>query len=51
MKTNWIDFKALRAHLDFEAVLRHYGVEVKRRGGQHMGYQELPVPFPKPAPT
>src|SRR5580700_9598850 len=25
----WIDFKALRAQLKFEDVLRHYGVEVK----------------------
>jgi DNA primase len=32
---NWIDFKELRGKLDFEQVLRHYGVEVKRRGNQH----------------
>jgi DNA primase len=42
MKTNWIDFKALRAQLDFAAVLEHYGVEVKRKGEQHMGYCPLP---------
>jgi DNA primase len=42
MKTNWIDFKALRAKLDFEQVLRHYGVEVKRKGNQHHGYCPLP---------
>jgi DNA primase len=41
MKT-WIDFKALRAKLDFEQVLRHYGVEVKRRGTQHHGFCPLP---------
>ena len=41
MKT-WIDFKALRAKLDFEQVLRHYGVEVKRKGNQHHGYCPLP---------
>ena len=42
MKTNWIDFKALRAHLDFAQVMEHYGVEVKRKGEQHMGYCPLP---------
>ena len=39
---NWIDFKKLRAKLDFEQVLRHYGVEVKRKGNQHHGYCPLP---------
>jgi DNA primase len=39
---NWIDFKALRSNLDFEQVLRHYGVEVKRKGKQHHGYCPLP---------
>jgi len=38
----WIDFKALRAQLDFEQVLRHYGVEVKRKGNQHHGFCPLP---------
>lgn len=42
MKNNWIDFKALRAELDFEQVLRHYGVEVKRKGNQHHGFCPLP---------
>jgi DNA primase len=42
MKTNWIDFKALRARLDFAAVLEHYGVEVKRKGNQHHGFCPLP---------
>ena len=42
MKTNWIDFKELRSKLSFEAVLKHYGVEVKRRGNQHHGYCPLP---------
>lgn len=42
MKRNWIDFKALRVGLDFEHVLTHYGVEVKRKGEQHMGYCPLP---------
>ena len=41
MKT-WIDFKALRSKLDFEQVLRHYGVEVKRKGNQHQGFCPLP---------
>src|ERR1700756_2404603 len=42
MKKNWIDFKALRAQLDFAAVLKHYGVGVKRKGNQHHGYCPLP---------
>jgi DNA primase len=40
--SNWIDFKALRAALDFEQVLKHYGVEVKRKRSQHMGFCPLP---------
>ena len=42
MKDPWIDFKALRAKLDFEQVLQHYGVEVKRKGKQHHGFCPLP---------
>lgn len=42
MKKNWIDFKALRAALDFAQVLEHYGVEVKPKGEQHMGFCPLP---------
>src|SRR6185436_2923538 len=38
----WINFKELRARLDFEQVLRHYGVEIKRKGIQHHGYCPLP---------
>jgi DNA primase len=41
MKT-WIDFKELRKKLDFEEVLRHYGIEVKRKGDQHQGFCPLP---------
>jgi DNA primase len=41
MKT-WIDFKVLRANLDFEKILRHYGVEVKLKGSNHHGYCPLP---------
>jgi len=40
--TAWIDFKKLRANLDFEQVLKHYGVEVKRKGDQHQGFCPLP---------
>src|SRR5579859_5158222 len=40
--TTWIDFKKLRRKLDFEQVLRHYGVEVKRKGNQHHSYCPLP---------
>ena len=42
MKNDWIDFRALRDRLDFAKVLEHYGVEVKRRGDQHMGFCPLP---------
>jgi DNA primase len=42
LMTTWIDFKELRAKLDFEQVLRHYHVEVKRKGDQHHGYCPLP---------
>ena len=38
----WIDFKALRAKLNFEQVLLHYKVEVKRKGNQHLGFCPLP---------
>ena len=38
----WINFKELRAKLKFEDVLRHYGVEVKRKGHQHQGLCPLP---------
>jgi DNA primase len=40
--STWVNFKELRAKLDFEAVLRHYGVEVKRKGNQHHGFCPLP---------
>ena len=39
---SWIDFKELRAKLRFEDVLAHYGVEIKEKGGQHMGFCPLP---------
>jgi len=38
----WIDFKELRSKLKFEDVLVHYGVEIKRRGDQHLGFCPLP---------
>jgi DNA primase len=40
--STWIDFKGLRSKLNFEEVLRHYGVEVKRKGNQHQGFCPLP---------
>ena len=40
--STWINFKELRAKLDFEHVLRHYQVEVKRKGTQHHGFCPLP---------
>lgn len=42
MKTNWIDFKALRQQLGFAQVLQHYGVAVKSKGTQHHGFCPLP---------
>lgn len=38
----WIDFKELRAKLNFEEVLTHFGVEIKRKGAQHVGFCPLP---------
>lgn len=38
----WIDFRELRARLDFGKVLESYGVEVKRKGDQHLGFCPLP---------
>ena len=40
--STWIDFKELRAQLDFVAVLRHHGVEPKVKGEQHHGFCPLP---------
>jgi DNA primase len=40
--STWIDFKELRSKLNFEEVLRHYKVEVKRKGKQHHGFCPLP---------
>ncbi|MFA6287466.1 MAG: CHC2 zinc finger domain-containing protein [Opitutaceae bacterium] len=38
----WINFKELRQKLKFEDVLRHYDIEVRRKGDQHQG----PCPLP-----
>jgi len=39
----WIDFKKLRERLDFRAVLRHYGVELKPKGRDQLsGFCPLP---------
>jgi DNA primase len=38
----WIDFRELRAQLDFETVLKHFRVEVRRKGDQHLGFCPLP---------
>jgi DNA primase len=42
---DWIDFKELRRKLDFAAVLKHYGVEIKAKhnGEQHQGFCPLPT--------
>jgi DNA primase len=40
----WIDFKQLREQLDFAAVLKHYGIELKANAaGQHHGRCPLPT--------
>lgn len=39
---SWIDFKELRSKLRFADVLAHYGVEIKAKGEQHMGFCPLP---------
>ena len=38
----WVNFKELRVRLSFEAVLRHFNVEIKRRGNQHQSSCPLP---------
>jgi hypothetical protein len=35
--STWVNFKELRTKLKYEDVLRHYKVEVKRKGNQHHG--------------
>ncbi len=40
--STWIDFKELREQLDFAAVLRHYGAELKAKGDQQQGFCPLP---------
>jgi DNA primase len=42
LMSTWIDFKELRSKLNFEEVLRHYKIEVKRKGNQHHGFCPLP---------
>jgi DNA primase len=42
MTQKWIDFKVLREQLDFVEVLRHYGVELKRKKNQLVGFCPLP---------
>jgi len=41
-KKKWVDIKRLRPLLDFEEVLRSYGIELKVNGSQHHGYCPLP---------
>ena len=42
MASAWIDFKELRARLDFGEVLAHYGVEINASGDQHHSACPLP---------
>jgi len=39
--STWVNYKDLRSRLSFE-LLRHYGVEIKRKGNQHCGFCPLP---------
>lgn len=41
-RTNWVDFKELRAKLRFAEVLKHFGVELKIRGERATGFCPLP---------
>lgn len=41
-KRVWVNFKELRQKLRFEDVLRHFGVEISRKGEQHQGACPLP---------
>lgn len=40
--STWINFKELRANLNFADVLKTYGVELKSKGTQHHGFCPLP---------
>jgi DNA primase len=40
--SRWIDFRELRSKLSFEAVLSKHGVEIKKKGIQHLGFCPLP---------
>jgi len=40
--STWVNYKDLRSRLSFELLLRHYGVEIKRKGNQHHGFCPLP---------
>src|SRR4051812_32662076 len=40
--STWVNYKDLRNNLSFELLLRHYGVEIKRKGIQHHGFCPLP---------
>jgi DNA primase len=42
MPTTWINYKDLRSRLNFEQVLQHYRVEIRRKGSQHHGFCPLP---------
>lgn len=43
--TPYVNFKVLRKGLSFEAVLKHYGIEVRRqaKGNRHVGFCPLPT--------
>jgi len=42
LMSTWVNFKELRAKLDFAEVLRSYGVIIGRKGDQHHGFCPLP---------
>src|SRR5258708_479350 len=42
MSSQWVDFRELRAKLNFSEVLKHYHVELKVKGDQATGFCPLP---------
>jgi DNA primase len=42
--STWINFRDIRKRLSFEAVLKHYGVTIKKKqGNRHVGFCPLPT--------
>ncbi len=43
MPTKWVDFREVREKVPFQAVLDHYGVQLKPKGDQMHGFRPLPA--------